>query len=30
MNISILTNAHHPKKNITDKEFIKIKSDWLN
>ncbi len=29
MNISLLTNAYHPKKNITDKEFIKIKSDWL-
>ncbi len=29
MNISILTNAHHPNKNITEKEFIKIKSDWL-
>ena len=29
MNISILTNAHHPKKNITEKEFIEIKSDWL-
>ena len=29
MNISILTNAHHPNKNITEKEFIEIKSDWL-
>ena len=29
MNISILTNAHYPKKNITDKEFLKLKSDWL-
>ena len=29
MNISMLTNAHHPKKNITEKEFIEIKSDWL-
>jgi len=29
MNISMLTNAYHPNKNITDKEFIKIKSDWL-
>ena len=29
MNISILTNAHHPKKNITEKEFLKLKSDWL-
>ena len=29
MNILILTNAHHPKKNITEKEFLKLKSDWL-
>ncbi len=29
MNISILTNAYHPKKNITEKEFLKLKSDWL-
>ena len=29
MNISMLTNAYHPNKNITDKEFINIKSDWL-
>ena len=29
MNISILTNAHYPKKNITEKEFLKLKSDWL-
>ena len=29
MNISMLTNAYHPKKNITEEEFIKIKSDWL-
>ena len=29
MNISMLINAHHPKKNITEKEFIEIKSDWL-
>ena len=29
MNISILTNAYHPKKNITEKEFIQIKSEWL-
>ena len=29
MKISILTNAHYPKKNITEKEFLKLKSDWL-
>ena len=29
MNISILTNAYYPNKNITNKEFLKIKSDWL-
>ena len=29
MNISILTNANHPKNNITEKEFLKFKSDWL-
>ncbi len=29
MNKSILTNAYHPKKNITDEEFIEIKSEWL-
>ncbi len=29
MKISLLTNAHHPQKNISDKEFINIKSDWL-
>ncbi len=29
MNISILTNAYYPNKNITDEEFLKIKSDWL-
>ena len=29
MNISLLTNAYHPKKNITEKEFIEIKSNWL-
>ena len=29
MNISLLTNAYHPKKNITDKEFLQLKSDWL-
>ena len=29
MNIAILTNAYYPQKNITEKEFLKIKSDWL-
>ena len=29
MNISILTNAYYPQKNITEKEFLKFKSDWL-
>ena len=29
MNISLLTNAYHPKKNITDKEFFDLKSNWL-
>ena len=29
MNISLLTNAHHPKKNITEEEFIEIKTEWL-
>ena len=29
MNISLLTNAHLPKKNISTEEFLKLKSDWL-
>ena len=29
MNISLLTNAYYPNKNITEKEFLKLKSDWL-
>ena len=29
MNISLLTNAHYPNKNITEQEFLKFKSDWL-
>jgi hypothetical protein len=29
MNIVLLTNAYYPKKNITEKDFLKIKSDWL-
>ena len=29
MNISILINAHYPNKNMTEKEFLRLKSDWL-
>ena len=29
LNISLLTNAYSPKKNITNKEFLKFKSNWL-
>ena len=29
MNIALLTNSYIPQKNITDKEFLKIKTDWL-
>ena len=29
LNILILTNAHYPDKNITVKEFLKFKSNWL-
>ncbi len=29
MNISLLTNAYYPSRNISEKEFLKIKSDWL-
>ena len=29
MNIVLLTNAYYPKNNITEKNFLKIKSDWL-
>ena len=29
MNIVLLTNAYYPKKNISEKEFLKVKSDWL-
>tara|TARA_B100000886_G_scaffold186313_1_gene127860 strand:+ start:152 stop:1924 length:1773 start_codon:yes stop_codon:yes gene_type:complete len=29
LNISLLTNAYQPNKNMTEKEFLKIKSDWL-
>ena len=27
--ISMLTNTYYPQKNITEKEFLKLKSDWL-
>ena len=29
MNISILTNAYFPRINITEKEFLSLKSNWL-
>ena len=29
MKISMLTNAHVPKKNISEKEFLEFKSQWL-
>jgi hypothetical protein len=29
MNIAVLTNAYYPNKDITEKEFLKIKSNWL-
>ncbi len=29
MNISFLTNSYYPKKNISQNEFLKFKSDWL-
>ena len=29
MNISLLTNAYQPQKNISEIEFIEIKSEWL-
>ena len=29
LNISLLTNAYYPNNNITEKEFLKFKSDWL-
>ena len=29
MNISILTNAYFPRINITEKEFLNLKSNWL-
>ena len=29
LNISLLTNAYYPNNNITEKQFLKFKSDWL-
>ena len=29
INTSLLINAHNPKKNISDNEFLKLKSDWF-
>ncbi len=29
MNIALLTNAYNPKKNISEKEFLKHKTEWL-
>jgi len=29
LNISLLTNAYHPNQNITEKEFLTFKSNWL-
>ena len=29
LNIAMLTNAHYPKKSITENEFLKLKSNWL-
>ena len=29
MNISMLTNSYYPNKNMSKKEFLKIRSDWL-
>ena len=29
LNISLLTNAYYPNQNITDKEFLEFKSNWL-
>jgi len=29
LNISLLTNSYYPNKNITKKEFLELKSDWL-
>ena len=29
MNVLLLTNAYYPNQNITEQEFLKLKSDWL-
>ena len=29
LNISMLTNAYHPSKNISEQEFLEFKSSWL-
>ena len=29
MNIAMLTNAYYPKKNILEKEYLNIKTNWL-
>ena len=29
MNIAMLTNAYYPKKNISEKEYLDIKTNWL-
>ena len=29
MNIALLTNAHSPMKNISEKDFLKLRSNWL-
>ncbi len=29
MNIALLTNSYYPQNNITEEDFLKIKSDWL-
>ena len=29
MKISLLTNAYSPKKNMSEKEFLKFRADWL-
>ena len=28
--ITLFTNSYYPKNNITEKEFLKFKSNWLN
>ena len=29
MDILLLTNAYYPKQNITEEQFLEIKSNWL-